>query len=284
MLDELNIKVLLGEGGFGITNLLEAEAPVFMVDVAEKASLWVRLSCRMKTSAHSASPPEDYPLQLIMRAVDRATRLESELILLPVTEKFLNALSQKRGLISRIITQALQMPIINNQLRRPLDSIPFLRAMFRNTIAVTRIVGAEYENIIAQEAEATLDCRLLPNISVDAFMNRLSRAIHDDRIELKVIHFAPHNETPLLDDNLRKLRQAIEEEVPNAMVTPILYPAHTALGFFREHGIPCFGIFPALFAQENLNLIHGVNEHVHQKQLEMAFKVVRNFVLRYGDN
>lgn len=284
MLEELNAKVLIGEGGFGITDLLGSEVPVFMVDTAEKASLWLRLTVKMKTSAHSAAPPEEYPLHLVMRAVDRATRLESDLILLPVTEKFLASISQRSGLISRIVNQALQMPIIGNQLRRPLDDIPFVRSMFRNTVAVTQVLGAEVENVLAQQAQAILDCRLLPGISVDAFINHLNRAIHDDRVSLEVSHYSPHNETSFNDDNFRKLRQSIEEECPGAIVAPILFPAHTSLGFFREKGLPCFGIFPALFKQDAMNLLHGVDERVSRQQLLLAYRVVRNFINRYSDN
>jgi acetylornithine deacetylase/succinyl-diaminopimelate desuccinylase-like protein len=282
LLEPLSAKVVLGEGGFGITDLLGSEAPTFLIDSAEKASLWLRLTVKMNTSAHSATPPDEYPMQLILRAVDRATRLDSELMLLPVTEKFLATLSQKSGLISRIVNQALQMPIIGNQLRRPLDSIPLVRSMFRNTIAVTKITGAEAENVLAQQASATLDCRLLPGIHVDAFINHLNRTIHDERVVVERIHYSPHNETPFTDDNFRRLRLAIEEECPGANVTPILYPAHTTLGFFREKGIPSFGIFPALFKQDALNLIHGANERVSLEQLQLAYKVVLNFVNRYS--
>ncbi len=281
-LDQLRAKVLISHGGFGFTDLLGSEQPIFLIDTAEKGSLWLRLHVKLDTSAHSATPPEEYPLQILMNALQRITTMESELVVLPVTEQLLASIRQKSSLFSRIVSQALQVPIFANQLRGPLANQPFLRAMFRNSIAVTQVVAGEAENVLAQDASATLDCRLLPGVETQAFVRKLQKNIDDKRVEIDITHSAPPNETSFTDENFRKLRLAIEEECPQATVCPCLLPVHTSLGFFRQHELPCFGIFPALFKQDDLNRIHGADERISVEQLQLAYRIVSNFINRYA--
>ena len=280
-LEELQAKVVLGSGGFGIHNLMGLDKPVFMVNTAEKGSVWIKLEVSMETSSHSASPPEEYALEVLLRAILRATKLESDLVILPATQAFLTSVAQQGGLVNRLAKQALQVPIIGNQLRKPIDSVPFLRAMFRNTVAVTQIGRAEAENILNRTAYAILDCRLLPKTSVDALIAKLTKCINDNRVKIIVTHQSSPNETPFNDDNFRKLRLAIEEECADAIVTPALMPRHSGFGFFRDQDIPCLGIFPGLFDQDALNLLHGIDERVELQQLSLAYRVVNNFLQRY---
>ena len=278
----LRPKVILGEGGFGMSNLLGATTPIFLVDTAEKGSLWLKLSVDMKTSSHSAVPPEEYPLEVLTRAINRAAKMENEFILLPVTEAFLGSLSEHSPLVSRLTSRAVKVPFIRGSVTSPLEKYPYIRAMFRNTLAATRITSGQADNVLAGHVEAILDCRLLPGMSGLGFVAKLERLVDDERVQIRVLHHANANESDFNDPHFKELTSAITEVCPGALVTPFLLPAHTSLGHFRELGIPCFGIFPGLFKQESLNLIHGDNERVSIEQLDLAYEIILKFINRYA--
>ncbi len=281
LLPELKARILLGEGGFGIADLIDVSNPIFLVDTAEKGSLWLQLSVEIETTSHSSTPPREYPLSILLEAVRKATEYESDLVVLPVTDKFLQALSEKSQKISRIIKRALRLPLIGKKIRLPLQDNAYLHAMFRNTVAVSQISGSSAKNVLAKKADAILDCRLLPGIAADNFINDLKSTINDERVKIDIIRQSLANETTFDDENFDKIRLAIEEEFNDVKVTPFLFPASTDLKHFRAHNIPCFGIFPAVFSQAELNRIHGANERISIDQLKLAYSIVINFVGRF---
>ena len=284
LLPELNAGILLGEGGFGVADLLDISSPIFLVDTAEKGSLWLRLSVEVETTSHSAAPPREYPLSIILNAVRKATEIESELLMLPVSERFLQSVSDESQKLGRIIERALKQPLNSKHVHLPFQDNAFFHAMFRNTVAVSQICGSSTKNVLAKKAEAILDCRLLPGIDVDNFIADLKRIINDDRVKIELIRQSPANETVFSDENFQIIRRAIEDVFDDAEVTPFLFPASTDLKYFRAHNIPCFGIFPALFSQSELNRIHGADEHIAIKQLADAYRVVSKFIEYFSNN
>lgn len=50
---------------------------------------------------------------------------------------------------------------------------PFLAALTRNTCSITRLEGSDKINVVPPEASAEIDCRLLPDQDVDAFVEGL---------------------------------------------------------------------------------------------------------------
>lgn len=283
LLSEIKPSILLGEGGFGVADLIEASSPMFLVDTAEKASLWLQLSVEVETTSHSSAPPREYPLRIILNAVSKATEYESELLTLPVTERFLQSMSYKSQKLSRIIKRALKLPLIGKHIHLPLQDNAYLHAMFRNTVAVSQISGSSAKNVLAKKAGAILDCRLLPGVDIDEFIVDLKNTINDERVKIEIIRQSPSNETAFSNESFDRIRRAIEDVFNDAEVTPFLFPASTDLKYFRAHNIPCFGIFPALFSQSELNRIHGADERIAIKQLVDAYNVVSRF-LEYSRN
>ncbi len=277
-LAELNARVLLGEGGFGVADLLDVSNPMFLVDTAEKACLWLELSVELETISHSSAPSREYPLSILVDAVHEATELSSEVVTLPVTERFLHLVSEKSETVSRIIHRALKLPLIGKRIRLPFQDNAYLHAMFRNTVAVSKISAGSAKNVLAKKATAVLDCRLVPGVDIETFVSDLRRTIDDERVNIDIIHHSPANETTFDNQHFDDIRRAIQQEIKNAVVSPVLFPASTDLKYFRAHNIPCFGIFPAIFTQAQLKHIHGANEQIALDQLTMAYRVVKNFL------
>ena len=48
--------------------------------------------------------------------------------------------------------------------------------------------------------------------------------------------------------------------------------------FFREKGIPCYGIMPAVVSNEDLSSVHGYNEKISVDNLEMGARMLVRIV------
>jgi len=81
------------------------------------------------------------------------------------------------------------------------------------------------------------------------------------------------NSSPSRSDFVDAMEKAVRNEIPNATLVPLIFPATTDCRFLREVGAEVYGF--SLFDPETgvHDLSHGVNERVGIKTLDLTQKV-----------
>ncbi|MDO9518805.1 MAG: M20/M25/M40 family metallo-hydrolase [Pseudohongiella sp.] len=124
-------------------------------------------------------------------------------------------------------------------------------AVLFSTISPTIVNGGYRTNVIPSEVTATLDVRLLPDEDPEQFIAALREVIGDEAIEANWAsrNVRPGASTPLDTDAFRTIEQVMQEHY-NATVIPTMSTGATDMAYLRAKGINCYGIGPAIDAED----------------------------------
>ena len=155
---------------------------------------------------------------------------------------------------------------------------PRIDSLQRNSIALTTLTAGVKHNVIPSEAEATLDCRLVPGYDPDKFVDALTTVIDDDRIQIERVFQsstpASPTETELWDVMSRETKNLVED----ALILPGVSTGFTDSRVFRRKGIPAYGFTPVLAGPSEQGRIHGNDERLSIANLELGMQILHSTV------
>jgi len=159
-----------------------------------------------------------------------------------------------------------------------------LAALLRNTCTITMLQASNKINVVPPEAQAQIDCRLLPDQDRDAFLREFTAVINDPEIRIEqIIGFTPavsSTDNPLY----RAIDAAIRRHYPGASVAPAVQTGFTDSHWFRDLGISSYGMNPFLIPKAENAGTHGNNERISieniRKGTAVMFDVVKAVVSR----
>ncbi|MBK9343754.1 MAG: M20/M25/M40 family metallo-hydrolase [Dehalococcoidia bacterium] len=242
---------------------------VFQIAPTEKVPLWVRLTVHGRPG-HGSVPHGDNCAEHLVQALERITRWQRELRILPVMKEHARALTG-----AGVMRSAADDAIL-----RAANRNPSLRARLSNTVAVTTINTGIKVNVIPAEATATLDCRLLPDVDADVFLAELSAVIADSRVELAIENRFVGAESPLDTRFASVVRDVIADMAEGAHIAPEMTSGFTDSRIYRLKGIPAYGFVPCLVPPEELGGVHGHNERISVENIRLGLQVLYEVVRR----
>lgn len=148
--------------------------------------------------------------------------------------------------------------------------------LLHDTISLTMLSGGYKINIIPERAEMSFDCRLLPDTDEKAFVSNVEQLVNDPGVTLEVIDWpdARSVTAPWDDELFHALEQACRAHLPSAVVTPTICVGGTDARFFRQRGVPAYGLVPGMFTADDLKGFHGLNERLSIDNLLLGTKIV----------
>jgi acetylornithine deacetylase/succinyl-diaminopimelate desuccinylase-like protein len=275
---EIEAEYVWDEGSFGLKDFF-GPTPVFTVSVAEKKDLWIRLIAHGEPG-HSGMPHNDNAANILLRALDRVLALNSKYELNPVTRMMFHKIADIMPFPKSILLKNLNNPIIFRLMQSALTSDSTIAAMMKDTLSITVLRAGGKENIIPDRAEATLDIRMLPDRTPEAFLDNLKKLIADERIEIEVIQSPEQASVSDVNTEFYKtLSDVLKKLVPTSIIAPMLSPGTTDSCFFRRKGVNCYGLFPAIIDPGELARFHGIDERISLDNLrlgtQITFEVLR---------
>ncbi len=267
--EKLNGQVVFGEGGTGIPHLLvnDPEKQVFTVSTTFKRTLWLRLTLSMNTSGHGSVPPSKYAVQEKIRALYKIVRWNRRVMFSKTTRTMFRELGKLEGGFRGIVLRNLGLfkPVAVRAMRKN----ELIYSLITNTITITGIkTPPGPPNIIPQEIEVTLDCRLLPEVKTEDFISEIHRVLDNNDVKIEILQEDKMAEPSELGLCFKRLSRAIQKVYPGAGVVPILMPASNDNNYFRSIGIPTYGILPVFMSMDHLESIHNVDERIPIEALE----------------
>lgn len=159
----------------------------------------------------------------------------------------------------------------------------YTNAISRNTISVTSLQSGIGDppkvNVIPSQAVATLDCRLLSEVSAEDFLAKLHNAIEGLSVRVEVLHY-PEPMTPSrTDTELFHTIESVTQRLYHGSITaPLLLPGGTDSRFFRAKGVTAYGFLPFILTPEDLALLHNHNERISLAAFEEGIRLLYEIV------
>ncbi|TBR17831.1 M20/M25/M40 family metallo-hydrolase [bacterium] len=140
---------------------------------------------------------------------------------------------------------------------------PELGALLRDTCAATVFKAGYKSNVVPADAEADVNCRLLPGRDLNAFLTELRAVLAEPSVSVKYLG-PPLDAIPAMPFDgpfVEALKSAAAEAAPGAPVSAFLSPWSTDAEVFRARGVKVYGIDPPL-RPEDKDRAHGNDERL----------------------
>jgi acetylornithine deacetylase/succinyl-diaminopimelate desuccinylase-like protein len=151
-----------------------------------------------------------------------------------------------------------------------LSARPNYNAMLRTTCVATQLAAGHASNALAQNATATVNCRMLPGTTVGEVERALIGVLADTAIHVSAAPRPSAGPSPVPAEMMatieRVTAQVFGEGVP---VIPMMNVGATDAVFLRAVGIPTYGM-SGLFTDPDDVRIHGKDERVSVKSFFQA--------------
>jgi acetylornithine deacetylase/succinyl-diaminopimelate desuccinylase-like protein len=269
---------LINEGG---ENLLERGGHIKYVgvDVGEKAAFWLHLVAHGR-AGHGSLPIADSAPNRLVQALNRVIAYRAPLKVLPVVEEFLRAMapyeSPARAERFRNVRQAVEDKNFQHEVEQD-ESLSYL---LRDTISLTMLGGSEQTNVIAPEAWANLDVRLLPGDDPKQFLESIRNLVNDPNVSVEALKadFRRANSSPINTALYRAIQKVSAQYFPDTPVVPRLDSGYTENQRYRPLGIDAYGFTPYTSTEEEGSTEHGNDERIRVEEVRRGFRVLYDVV------
>ncbi len=275
-LDEIEPEWVWDEGGAGLKGLL-GDQPMFGVAVAEKQIQSVRLVATGE-AGHGSMPHDDNANVTLMHALDRVLE-PRPMRVNEVTAAMFREFAKLQRFPMSFLLRHMENPLVLKLAGRRLAADTLMNAMLRDTLSLTMLEAGYKINVIPERAEASLDCRLLPDTDAEQFRRWLEATVADDRVNVEIGETSePTTISPLEGPFFDAARRAITRHVPDAAVFPLQMPGASDSRFFRARDIPAYGFGPFVLERGEISRIHGIDERISIENLVLGVKIACDLV------
>ena len=268
---------LLNEGGGGSD--VDGEVG-FGVEVTQKVPYWLRLTTRGEPG-HGSRPGTSSAVTELVAALDRLREHRFPARVVPAVDEMFRGIAPGFPDPWRTRFQDLAGAISQPGLLEELQAYePGLHALTRNTCSITRLEGSDKINVVPPQANAEIDCRLLPDQDPDEWLAELGGVLGPE-VEVEVLMgFSPAVSTT--DTELyRTLADVTDGFFPGASFVPQVAGGFTDSHFFRDLGIVSYGYSPMAAPQEDASGVHGNDERISvenvRRGVEMTVEILSRF-------
>jgi len=121
-------------------------------------------------------------------------------------------------------------------------------------------------NVIPSEVRATLDVRMHPGETPEAFLDALRKVINDPAVEVQYTARAlrPGTDSARLDYEGFKVAEAAVKKIYGTTTLPMMGTGATDMAFLRAKGMQCYGIGPAFDVEDGPK---GFGAHSDQERI-----------------
>ncbi len=267
--------ILLNEGGDGT---IEDGRKHVGIEVTQKVPLWLRLVSTGEPG-HGSIPPIASSVNRLVRALYRLQTYQFASRVVPAVDTYFKALAQNAAPEWKSAFQDMASAIADPQLLLRLQlELPELAALVRNTCSITMLEGSNKINVIPPEADARIDCRLLPDQDRQSFLAELGAVINDPGIKIEQIIAFTAAVSPTDDPFYRALVSVTHKYFPDATVVPQVSTGFTDSHYFRDLGIHCYGYAPFLVPSDEQSGVHGNNERISIANIRRGTTMMRDIV------
>jgi acetylornithine deacetylase/succinyl-diaminopimelate desuccinylase-like protein len=235
------------------------------IETTEKIPRAVELTAR-GVAGHGSVPLLTNPLVRLGAALQRVGDWHSEIRLNDTTRVYFERLAAlSSGAEAQRYRDVLDPTKVAAADRYFHENDPRTAALLHATASPTMIDGGYRLNVIPSEAKAQIDVRLLPDDDPAAVLESLRAAVNDPSI---AVAYLPRDQRPAGTSGLQtEAFEVLEREVRRHYDTstlPMMFTAGTDMAYLRARGVQCYGIGPAVDAED---APRGFGPHSDQERI-----------------
>ena len=155
-----------------------------------------------------------------------------------------------------------------------LEQNPVMRANLRTTCVPTLLSGGTRVNALPAQAEAVVNCRILPDEGPVEVAAQLKRLIDDPLVEvLPSDEFGHGTPSPLDGPFPAALKRVVEASWPGLPIVPFMSRGATDSRFLRARGVAAYGMSPIGITEADAQRAHGIDERIPAASLKPALEM-----------
>lgn len=268
------VEAVMGEGG---RSQMGAGGKLLWwgIEVAQKRPLWLEASA-LGRGGHGAGLNPESASHLLVQGLARLTTAPPRWRVDPPVRAYCQAIAPLQNPYWRRIFSNIDSVVAADGPREFL--MPGMANLFLDTVQVTVLRGGQRINVIPERASAQLDVRLLPDTDSVAFLADVKKRLGPD-VRVKVLVSSPPSPPSPASGRLYSAMAAVLKK--DGPVVPAFIAGFTDSRFFREKGIPAYGISPFLLGPEDSRGIHGPDERIPLAEFDRGVERMRRILSLY---
>ena len=262
-------ELLLNEGGSGFRS---DDGIGFSVEVTQKIPVWLRLNS-VDQPGHGSSPRSTSSVSRIVEALNIICNSPFEPRIIPEVDRvFLDrseALDEPFKSRYKNIKNMIQDPVFMKELQ---EFSPSSHALTRNTCSLTRMNGGIKINVVPPSAWAEIDCRILPDLKPEEFIEQIEDLIKDTGVEVEPLMLGFSGSSSTNSELYKAIEAFIQKNYPGSKLSPSVSAGFTDSRFSRGIGIASYGFNTYIYEGNESSGIHGNNERIHEDRYRQSVR------------
>lgn len=266
----ITFEFILDEGGAVVENMVPGvDKPVGVVGISEKGTATAELIIE-GSGGHSSQPKNQTNIGRIAKAIARLEDTQFKGELQGPGEDLFEFVAPEMNFGMKYVfsNKFIFKPIIEHILLQQ----PASAALIRTTIAPTIFQAGEQYNALPEKATAIINLRLMPGDSLEEVKRFIVNTIDDEEIRVMLNGNEATKVSSIDSWEFKTIQQAARNIYPDAVIAPYLMFAGSDARQYDIVTDNTYRFLPVQITSEDLNRMHGTNEHVSIENYMNAIK------------
>lgn len=278
----LHFEWMVDEGGLITSdNPMLPGRPVPMIGVAEKQYLSLRLTTNGE-GGHSSRPPPQTTIGQLAAAVVAVENNPFPAKLVPPIDAMIERMAPYVDFPQSFLFSNLWLTsgLIANYMADDMATSSFVRT----TTALTIFNAGVKENVIPQQANATINFRLLPGDTPDMVVEHARRVIDDSGVDIQMVPWQGKSSgvADTAGGGYDLIEKAALASYDDAVAMPYMLPATTDTRHYVDLADNHYRFHGMLVDMAQTSQIHGTNEQLSVESFEIAVDIAHSMLTMAG--
>lgn len=234
----------------------------FNIQSAEKTFATFLVSASNR-GGHSSAPRPDNAIYELAHALVDIEALEFPVQFNEITRGTVSRLAEATAGEAGAALKTLLADPNDKAARELLRAYPQYTNTLSTTCVATVLAAGSVENALAENATATVNCRIFPGTTVAEIQAKLAAAIDNEAIEITIDGNPVESPvSPIRPKLFSLLRDAVHANYPGATIEPSMSAGGTDGREFRRVGIATYGAGSLALRRPEDSRAHGIDERV----------------------
>lgn len=280
--DKIAAGYALNEGGQVV--IKNGKVQYVAVQASEKVAVNVAVIAR-GPSGHASTPTKENAVVHLAAAVAQIGTYSAPVHFTTIVRRYFEGLAAVSDDEIAKWMRSLEASDRGEHAQRVIsEANPQWNSMLRDTIAPTTLSAGVRSNVIAGEARANLNIRLLPGDTITGLLGELTKLVNDSQVRFEVQPDAGLAAPPssLENDFYAAISKVAVHEFHGAPVLPYQSPWATDSAQLRLHNVQAYGLWPFPLTEYDLKRMHGDDERIPTASFNKGVDVLVHLVAEFA--
>ena len=127
-------------------------------------------------------------------------------------------------------------------------------------------------NVVPPSAWAEIDCRILPDLKPEEFIEQIEDLIKDTGVEVEPLMLGFSGSSSTNSELYKAIEAFIQTNYPGSKLSPSVSAGFTDSRFSRGIGIASYGFNTYIYEGNESSGIHGNNERIHENRYRQSVR------------